>query len=137
MSRKIDQLKHEFKDLASKDAYSVTLDDGKTLELDVRVPDLSPFLVASEQGEMSEELFNRITESLRKILQRSYLPHYDYEKDLPKESDENEEANKLIEKLLLTYIDELMVKVMQVAGLIEEDVDVDELREEGAKNLGK
>lgn len=136
MSRKMNKLKQEFSELASTDNYEVVLEDGKTLELDMRVTDLGPFLTASDQKGMTEETFEKIVDSLRTILYRSYLPDYNMVKDKPEDSDENEEAKELVEKLLLAYIDELMVKVMQAAGLIDEDLDFDKLQEQGMeKNL--
>lgn len=126
---KIDDLKTGFDDLANDKHVEVEV-DGRSLELDVTVDDLHPIMSMGNMQEPSEDDVERLTDTLRTVLYRSYLPYWDEARDQEMsnlsddQQSENEEAKDLVESLLLNHYLDIFVGIMEELGWADEaDVD--------------
>ena len=98
--------------------------DGEKLELDVRLKDkhkLMSCFTSKNTEEVSEEQISTLSNILLKILQRSYLPFYDKEKDIPdakteEETKDNETVNSALESFLTVCFEKLISEISIAFG---------------------
>ncbi len=101
--------------------------EGKTLELEMYTEDLHSLMTMNPQGNVDEEQAKNITDGLRGILYRSYLPHWNEAADCeptdltPDQEDENEEAKEIIEKLLLRNFTDIFTQIAKELNWAEEE----------------
>lgn len=123
----IHDIKDGFGDLTTDKPVEVDI-DGKTLELDMRVDDLHPVMTLGEMENPSEGEIEKLTETLKHVLYRSYLPYWD--EGLDQEMDglseeqqsENDEAKQYIENLLLRHYLDIFVGIMEDLGWAEDEM---------------
>lgn len=114
-----------FGDLALDKPITVEV-EGKELELDMRVDDLHALMAMGQSEEVDEEEMEKLTDTLRNILYRSYLPHYDKVRDqVPDSIDaeqeaENKEAKEYIEGVILRNYLDLFVGISSELGWQDE-----------------
>ncbi len=132
---KRESLSKKFGDMGVEDALKVDI-DGKTLELDVYASDVTTFmLMGQNEGEMTEEHMQKLEDTIRRILYRSYLPYYDIANDrlvkdenLPAaKAEEQEEEKQFIENLLTRYFVDLFTGITEALGWHDGDIDKSEL----------
>lgn len=117
----VEEIKGEFDELASNKQFTVEI-DGKTLVLDLRADDLSPLVTMAGKEVPDEEDLDRLVGTLRKVLQRSYLPYWDNAKDVePADLDEaeqkkNEDAKQKVEAILRDYYVDLIQGIVSELG---------------------
>lgn len=106
--------------------------DGRVIELDLKVDDLSPILTMGENEEPSEEDIQDIIGSFRKGLKRRYMPYYDNVRDQSfddlneQQQEEQQDADEMIESILRDNMPEFFKKVPQALGWVDEIDALDE-----------
>ncbi len=118
------QIKDLFGDLAGKKIEIEV--EGKTLELEMYTDDLHPLMTMNPGGAMTEEQAKKMTDTVRKIIYRSYMPHWNEEEakepeDLtPDQKEENEEAREIIENLLLRNFTKIFTEIAKELNWADE-----------------
>jgi len=121
-------LEDKFAGMAMDEPIKIEIED-ETLELDVRVEDIVPLMsMGTNQDEIGEEDVEKLTETFRRILYRSYLPYWDDVRGHePKNlSDarkkENKEVKDFVNGLLVRKLPILINKIVEQLGWAEEGV---------------
>lgn len=103
--------------------------EGETIDMDVRVEDIVPLMsMGGQDGDISEEDVEVLTETFRDILYRSYLPYYDEVRGQEpdnlneKRQEENEEVKRFLDGLLVRKLPVLINKMITELGW-DEGVD--------------
>lgn len=127
-------LKNKFGDMRLDEPLKIEI-EGEEVELDIYAPDVSTFLlVGQNDGDIQKEHLDMLEDTLRKVLQRSYLPYYNSQGDKEMENlnsdqqKEQEEEKQFIEGLLTRYFMDLYVEIVKELGWSEGDIDVDEIQ---------
>lgn len=135
------EIKDEFGDLAKPGPLEVELGkegNKKTLELDIDIKDIHPLMTLGQGGEMSEDDLEELTDTLRHILKKSYLPYYNPEtKEIQKELTEEQQAevdeiNQYIESLILKNYFDLFTAITTSLGW-QEQSEIEDMMERGQK----
>jgi len=131
-------LEDKFAGMAMNEPIKVEI-EGETLELDMRVEDIIPLMsMGTNEGDIGEEGVERLTETFRTILYRSYLPYWDdvrgQEPDNLSDAreEENEEAKAFLDGLLLRKLPVLINKIVDELGWSEEGVSPEQDFPEGS-----
>jgi len=122
-------LEEKFAGMAMDEPIQVEIDE-ETLELDVRVEDIVPLMsMGGQEGEdISEEDVQKLTDTFERILYRSYLPYWDDVRGQEPQNlsdarqDENKQAKKFINGLLVRKLPQLINKVVEELGWADEGV---------------
>lgn len=124
-------IEDKFAGMAMDEPIKVQIED-ETLELDVRVEDIVPLMsMGTQEGDIGEEEVQKLTDTFRKILYRSYLPYWDEVRQQEpdnlsdKRQEENDKAKQFINGLLVRKLPVLINKIVEELGW-DEGVDVDE-----------
>lgn len=136
MARNRTSLRDEFADLGVDEPLKVDI-EGRQLELEVFANDINTFMLIGqkEHNRIEEEDLERLEDTLRRILQRSYLPYYNLAGDkemsnLSKDKqNEQDEEKKFIENLLARYYIDIFRGVMEELGLADEEIDDEKMQE--------
>lgn len=134
------KIKDVFGDLALNEPVKVEL-EGRELELDIRAPDLHPLMMMGE-GQVSENNMEQMTDTLRGILRRSFLPHYDGSGDkVPQnlteaQQEENDEADQWIEGLLVRYYFPLFLEIAKGLNW-QDEADIEQQIQQAQNQSGK
>lgn len=118
-------IKDLFGDLSLDKPVTIEL-DGRELELEMRVEDLHSLMVMGQSERVEEDEVQMLTDTLRTILYRTYMPHYDkvrdqFPEDLSKEQQkENEEVKQYVEGLLLKYYIQMFISISEELGWQDE-----------------
>lgn len=141
----VDEINDQFGDLANDKPVQVEVgpeDNTKTLELDMRVDDLHPLMVMGESQEVGEEHAQRLTDVLRTVLYRSYLPHWDDARDeeprdlTDAQQQENEDAKRTLENVLLKYLPDIFVGISEDLGW-QDGEDAHQTLQQAKQGMGK
>jgi len=123
-------LKNKFDDMSLDEPLKVEI-DGRELELEVFAEDVSTFMLIGQQDdEVEQRHLDSLEDTLRKILQRSYLPYYDDVRGQEpanlndSQQQENEKAKEFINGLLVRKLPQLINKMVTELGW-NQGVDVD------------
>jgi hypothetical protein len=115
-------LDSKFGDLALNEPIKIEI-EGETLELDLGVDDMVPLMsMGSSSGDIGEGEVEKLTETFRKILYRSYLPYWDKARDKEpanlsdNRQEENEEVKEYVDGLLVRKLPILINKVVSSLG---------------------
>lgn len=133
-----DSLRNKFQDLGVDKPLEIEV-EGEPLELDVRAKDVSNLMMVGQQDNVDEETMDKLEETLRRILYRSYLPYYNRAGDKEMESldqrqeEEQEDEREFIEGLLARYYIDLFTGITQELGWHDGDIDATGL-EDAKKN---
>lgn len=134
-----DSLRNKFSDIALDEPLKIEIED-RELELDVYAGDVSTFmLIGQQEGDVEQEHLDELEETLRNILQRTYLPYYnkpgDREmQDLTQEQEEEQQdEKKAIEGLLTRYYTQLFTGITEELGWHDGDIDAAGLRDNKKK----
>lgn len=128
-------LKNKFGDLDDKCYVEV---DGEELELNVRAKDVRAFMYIGNQSQMEEKHLEKLENTIRRMLERTYLPYYDETKDevMSDLSQDQVKANKeeqeLIEALLSRHFLDLFIGIMDDLGWADK-ADIDSEKIESVK----
>jgi len=131
---KRNSLKNKFEDIGVDEPLTVEI-EGKTLELDVYAGDVSTFMLVGQQEEVQEEHMDSLEETLRTILQRSYLPYYNKPADREMNDldaakrEEQDEEKQFIEGLLARYYTDLFTGITEELGWHDGDIDASGLQD--------
>lgn len=115
----VDEIKTEYDDLTGKEEFSVEI-DGERYKLELDVNDLHPLVAMGGNDTPDSEDLDNISEALRHVLYRTYLPHWDHIEDkepgdlTEAQRRENEKAKKKVDAFLRDEYMDL------VRGIIEE-----------------
>lgn len=126
-------LKEKFQDAGLDKPIKIDI-DGRQVELDVRAKDVSTFMLVSGDDDMTEEHVDKIEDTLRRMLYRSYLPYYNVPADREMtglsegKEQEQEEEKEMIESLLAKHYLDIFMGVMQDLGWSDK-VDEKEMNE--------
>jgi len=115
-------LDSKFGDLALNEPIKIEI-EGETLELDLGVDDMVPLMsMGSSSGDIGEGEVEKLTETFRKILYRSYLPYWDKARDKEpanlsnNRQKENDEMKEYVDGLLVRKLPILINKVVNSLG---------------------
>lgn len=115
-------LKDKFAGMAMDEPIKVEI-EGEELELNMRVDDIVPLMsMGTQQGDISEEDVETLTDTFRTVLYRSYLPWYDEVRDQEPNNlsdnrkEENEEMKQFIDGMLLRKLPQLINKIVEELG---------------------
>lgn len=129
-----DRLSDKFSDIALNEPLPIEI-DGKQLDLKVQAKDVSTFMMIGQQeGDINKSHLDDLEETLRKILERSYLPYYNAAADEVMESlssDQEEEVERereFIEGLLTRYYLQLFTEITEELGWHDGDIDASGLK---------
>jgi len=124
-------LEDKFAGMAFDEPIKIEL-EGETLELDMRVEDIVPLMsMSGNQDSISEEDVQKLTDTFRQILHRSYLPYYDGVRDQEPNNlsdnrqEENDKAKKFIDGLLVRKLPVLISKIVAELGWDDGELDQD------------
>jgi len=119
-------LEDKFAGMAMNEPIKVEIED-ETLELDMRVEDIVPLMsMGTNQDDIGEEDVERLTETFRRILYRSYLPYWDDVRSQEPNNlsdarqEENDEAKAFLDGLLVRKLPILINKIVDELGWSEE-----------------
>lgn len=119
-------IQEKFAGMAMDEPIKVEIEE-ETLELDMRVEDVVPLMsMGADQGDISEEDVNKLTETFRRILYRSYLPYWDDVRGQEPQNlsdareEENDEARAFLDGLLLRKLPVLINKIVEELGWADE-----------------
>jgi len=138
---KIKNIEDTFKDLSNPGPLEIELGkkgDKKTLELDVDITDIHPLMTLGQGGELDEEDLEKLTETLKHIFRKSYLPYYNPEtremqKDLTEEQQEEvDKVNEYIESLILKNYFQIFTAITKELGWQDQN-EIEEMMERGQK----
>lgn len=127
-------LKNKFGDIGLDEPLKVEI-EGENVELDVYAQDVSTFMLVGQQDEVQEEHMDKLEDTLRRILQRSYLPYYNKAGDREMDNlssdqeKEQEEEKEFIEGLLARYYIQLFKGITRELGWHDGDIDPSGLKE--------
>lgn len=105
--------------------------EGEPLELDVDIEDVTPLMsMGGGQGgaDISEEDVEKLTDTFRTILYRSYLPYWDEVRSQEPNNlndarqQENDEAKEYLDGLLVRKLPVLINKVVEELGWADGDM---------------
>jgi len=123
-------IEDKFAGMAMDEPIKVEI-EGETLELDVRVEDIVPLMsMGTQEGDVDEEDVQKLTETFRTILYRSYLPYWDDVRGQEPNNlsdtrqQENESAKKFINGLLVRKLPVLINEIVEELGWAEEGTGV-------------
>lgn len=125
-------LEDKFAGMAMDEPIKIEIEN-EELELDVRVEDIVPLMSMGSdgEGEIDEDDIENMTQTFERILYRSYLPYYDDVRGMEPQNlndsqqEENEDAKKFINGLLVRKLPQLINKMVNELGW-DDGVDVDE-----------
>lgn len=124
-------LEDKFAGMAFNEPVKIDI-EGETLELDMRVEDIVPLMsMGSDQGDIGEEEVQKLTDTFRTILYRSYLPYWDEVRGQEPNNlsdnrqEENEEVKQFINGLLVRKLPVLINKIVEELGW-DDGVDVEQ-----------
>lgn len=129
-----DSLRNKFGDMGVNEPLEVEI-EGETLELDVYASDVSSLMLIGQQDDVKEEHMDKLEETLREILYRSYLPYYNEAggKEMGNLSSdqerEQEEEKEFVEGLLSRYYIQLFTGITEELGWHEGDIDASGLKQ--------
>jgi hypothetical protein len=125
-------LDSKFGDLALNEPIKIEI-EGETLELDLGVDDMVPLMsMGSSGGDIGEDEVEKLTETFRKILYRSYLPYWDKARDKEpanlsnNRQEENEEVKEYVDGLLVRKLPILINKVVNSLGWADSEDGMDQ-----------
>ena len=127
-------LKNKFGDIGLDEPLSVEI-EGEELKLDVYANDVSTFMLVGQQDDVREEHMDKLEETLRTILQRSYLPYFNKAGDKEMENlsqdqeEEQREEKDFIEGLLARYYIQLFKGITEELGWHDGDIDPSGLKD--------
>lgn len=134
-------LKNKFGDMSLDEPLKVEI-EGRELELDVYANDVSTFMLIGQQDDDIEQRhLDNLEDTLRKILQRSYLPYYNVAGDKEMEDlhadqeEEQREEKEFIEGLLTRYYIDLFTGITEALGWHEGDIDASGLKKTKKKEV--
>lgn len=116
-----DKIKGGFDELAEESNFTIEI-DGKELALDLRVEDLHPLITMASKDEPGEEDLDKLSNSLRSALQRTYVPHWDASRGKPRtdlseaKQKENDDAVKKVESILRNHYIDLVQGIVANLG---------------------
>jgi hypothetical protein len=126
-------LNNKFSDLAYDEPIKIEI-EGEELELDVNVDDIVPLMSMGGQGgdgDVTEDDVEKLTETFRTVLYRTYLPYYDPVRDQEPDDladnaqEENDEVKEQIEGLLVRKLPMLINELVKELGWSEGGVEGD------------
>jgi len=124
-------LEDKFAGMAFNEPVKIDI-EGETLELDMRVEDIVPLMsMGSDQGDIGEEEVQKLTDTFRKILYRSYLPYWDEVRGQEPDNlsdnrkEENEEVKQFVNGMLVRKLPVLINKIVEELGW-DDGVDVEQ-----------
>lgn len=136
-----DRLSDKFSDIALNEPLTVQI-EGKELDLRVQAKDVSTFMMIGQQeGEIGRKHLDALEDTLRTILERSYLPYYNAAADEVMEEitedqkREVEEERDFIEGLLTRYYLQLFTNITEELGWHDGDIDASGLKENKKKEI--
>ena len=119
-------IQEKFAGMAMDEPIKIEI-EGEELELDVRVEDIVPLMsMGSDEDQISEEDVQKLTDTFRTILYRSYLPYWDDVRGQEPNSlsdnrqEENDETKKFLDGLLVRKLPALINKIVDELGWSEE-----------------
>jgi len=119
-------LENKFAGMALNEPIKIEI-EGEEVALDVSVDDIVPLMsMGSTDGNVSEEDVEKLTETFRRILYRSYLPYYDQVRDKVPDNlsdqrqEEVEEVKGDVDGLLVRKLPVLINKVVEELGWADE-----------------
>jgi len=125
-------LDSKFGDLALNEPIKIEI-EGETLELDLGVDDMVPLMsMGSSSGDIGEGEVEKLTETFRKILYRSYLPYWDKARDKEpanlsdNRQEENDEMKEYVDGLLVRKLPILINKVVKRLGWADSENGMDQ-----------
>jgi len=125
-------LDSKFGDLALNEPIKIEI-EGETLELDLGVDDMVPLMsMGSSSGDIGEGEVEKLTETFRKILYRSYLPYWDQARDKEpanlsdNRQEENDEMKEYVDGLLVRKLPILINKVVKSLGWADSENGMDQ-----------
>ena len=127
MSRR-NSLRDKFGDIGLNEPLTIEIEN-QELELDVYANDVSTLMLIGQNDEVDEEHMKKLETTLRKILQRSYLPYYnkpgdrEMEELSPDQQKQQDEEKEFIEGLLSRYFMQLFAKITEELGWHDGDID--------------
>lgn len=127
MSRR-NSLRDKFGDMGLNEPLTIEIEN-QELELDVYAGDVSTLMLVGQQDEIGEEHMNKLETTLRKVLQRSYLPYYnkagdrEMEELSPDQEKQQDEEKEFIEGLLSRYFIQLFTEITAELGWHDGDID--------------
>lgn len=116
-----DEIKGAFDELAEESNFTVEI-EGKELGLDLRIEDLHPLITMASKEEPGEEDLDKLSESLRTALQRTYVPYWNHNRQEPKrdlsgaKQKENEDAVEKVEAILRNHYVDLVQGIVANLG---------------------
>lgn len=127
-------LKNKFGDIGLDEPLSIEI-EGEDLNLDVYAQDISTFMLVGQQDQVGEEHMAKLEDTLRTILQRSYLPYYNKAGDREMENlsqdqeQQQEEEKEFVEGLLARYYIDLFKGITEELGWHDGDIDPSGLKQ--------
>lgn len=122
-----DSLTSKFSDISLDEPIKIEIED-RELELDVFASDLNAFmLIGQQEDDINMKHLEILEETLRNILQRSYLPYYNLPADeemddlTSDQTEQQEEERQAIEGLLTRYYTDIFKGVMAELGWADEE----------------
>lgn len=131
-----DKLQDVFSDMALNEPITIEL-EGREIQLDVRATDLHPLM---EMGEGGADM-DAVHDALQKILQRTYLTHYDHAADeIPdnlsdEEVEENRDDREWIEGLLVRYYPTIFEQLSVELGWQDEE-EIERRKQQARRQQG-
>lgn len=125
MRNNFNELKDLFGDLQLDKPVEIEV-QGRELELDMRVDDMHNLMVLGQKQEVDEEDMSLLTDALRNIFYRTYLPYYDRANDREmsnlddEKEQENEEAKEFIENIILKNYLTIFMQITEELGWQDE-----------------
>lgn len=121
-------LEDKFAGMALNEPIKIDI-EGEELELDVRIEDVVPLMsMGGNNGEIDEQDVQKLTETFRDILFRSYLPYYDKVRGQEPDNlsdarqEENDDVKEFINGLLVRKLPVLINKIVDELGWADEGV---------------
>ena len=129
-------LEDKFAGMAMNEPIKIEI-EGEELELDMRVEDIVPLMsMGGSQEDIGEDDVQKLTDTFRKILYRSYLPYWDDVRGQEPNNlsdnrkEENDEAKAFLDGLLVRKLPVLINKIVDELGWADEGVAGQDFPEE-------
>jgi len=129
-------LQEKFAGMAMNEPIKIEI-EGEELELDMRVEDIVPLMsMGGSQEDIGEDDVQKLTDTFRKILYRSYLPYWDDVRGQEPNNlsdnrkEENDEAKAFLDGLLVRKLPVLINKIVDELGWADEGVAGQDFPEE-------
>lgn len=125
MRNNFNELKDLFGDLQLDKPVEIEV-QGRELELDMRLDDMHNLMVLGQKQEVDEEDMSLLTDALRNMFYRTYLPYYDRANDREmsnlddEKQQENEEAKNFIENIILKNYLNIFMQITEELGWQDE-----------------